>query len=372
MSRLCRTRDVVSAWLDSLPDATLVASPNGVVLMANHRAVEMARAAVARSTQPIAGRPVADVLRELTSSHRASSFAERALYSLRDAQEGGMEADAALNQGIEVVDAAGRSLFIKCAPTRSMHRDSRNLVFHISDVTQLRAAERQRDIALRFLSHDMRSPQAAIVALVEHRRQFPSDMPEPKFLDLIGQYASSSLTLADDFLFLAHAESRPPQLVLADVALLLGDAVDDTWFQAREKQTEVRLSAEPGMTVSADVRLLRRAFANLIGNAIKYSPQCATVEIVVEDMETNWKIAVIDYGIGISPDHVPHLFGEFVRLGDDNARPGHGLGLAFVKSVVDALGGHIDVHCRDDGTTFAVLLPKATDVDPQPDAMPGI
>lgn len=332
----------------------------------------MARAAIARSTQPLAGRPVADVLRELTSSHRASSFAYGALRRLHDTQQDGTQADTALNQGIEVVDAAGRSLLIKCAPTRSTHRNCANLVFHISDVTQVRAAERQRDIALRFLSHDMRSPQAAIVALVEHRRQFPSDIPEPKFLKLIGQYASSALALADDFLFLAHAESRPPRLALVDVALLLGDAVDDTWFQARDKQTEVRLTAEPGMTVRADVRLLRRAFANLIGNAIKYSAQRATVEIVTEDGKAEWRIAVVDYGIGISPDHVPHLFGEFVRLGNDNASPGHGLGLAFVKSVIDGLGGHIDVHCRDDGTTFVVRLPKATDADPRSDATPAV
>ncbi|MBW0446224.1 CHASE2 domain-containing protein [bacterium M00.F.Ca.ET.228.01.1.1] len=364
LSRMRRYRHFISDWVDSLPEATLVTLSSGAVVTANRRTALLFCAGSSPPMGNIAGRHVAHVLRDLTSSHRASAFVDHALQRLSADSEAGSESAAALDQGIEIVDGAGRSLLIKCGQIHRAPGSTRGLVFHIADVTQLRMAERQRDITLRFLSHDMRSSQTAILSLVEHRRQIPSDIPDQKFTELIGQYASSSLSLADDFLFLAHAESRPPKLVTLDLALLLGDAIDDLWPHARTKRTTVRLDAAPGMLVLADVSLLRRAFANLISNAIKFGPEKATVEVVTGEEGKYWQVVVIDHGIGIPSDHIPKLFKEFVRLGEDRERPGHGLGLAFVKSVVDTLGGQIHVRsCPEDGTSFTVLIPKAPSAD---------
>ena len=144
-----------------------------------------------------------------------------------------------------------------------------------------------------------------------------------------------------------------------DLALLLGDAIDDLWPHARAKRTAVRLSAEPDMLVQADVLLLRRAFANLIGNAIKFNPEGAEVTVEISEVAKYWQVAVVDQGIGIPPDQISSLFKEFVRLDGDRDRPGHGLGLAIVKSVIDSLGGQIRVESQQGvGTTFTVLLPK--------------
>jgi signal transduction histidine kinase len=198
--------------------------------------------------------------------------------------------------------------------------------------------------------------------LVELKRQDPVDMPEGKFTELVAQYAASTLNLADDFLFLARAESQPPRLVKIDLALLVGDAVDDVWPHARAKHTTVRLAAEPGMIVLADALLLRRAFANLIGNAIKFSPDGATVTVEAAELPAAWKVSVIDKGVGISEVRIQELFKEFVRLDADPSRPGHGLGLAFVKSVIESLGGEVSVQSGVTiGSTFSVVLPKAVD-----------
>jgi signal transduction histidine kinase len=263
-------------------------------------------------------------------------------------------------QGIEITNArGGRSLLIKCAQIKPSAGRDGALIFHLADVSSVRKAERQRDTALRFLSHDMRSPQAAILALVEQMQQEPSRFTARQFSTLVGQYATTALSLADDFLFLARAESLPPKLTRVDPALVLGDAIDDLWPQATAQSTTVNLVAEPGKSTIADVQLLRRAFANLIGNAIKFSPRYSTVDVQLAETDRHLKISVIDRGVGIPEHERKALFREFSQLDEKFSRSGHGLGLAFVKTVVDSLGGQLQVDSVfGRGTTFMVFLPK--------------
>jgi signal transduction histidine kinase len=233
------------------------------------------------------------------------------------------------------------------------------VIFHVADVTPMRAAERQRDAALRFLSHDMRSPQAAILALIEQRRQAPADLSEAQFADLVGHYARWTLTLADQFLLLARAQARASKAAEVDLVPLLGDAVDDLWAHASAKRVRIRLFAEPGMLVVAAALLLRRAFANLIDNAVRFSPEGATVTVSAGERDGRWCVSVADTGIGIPAHQLPNLFTEFFRVDARGATAGHGLGLAFVKQVVDALGGEIHVESAvGRGSVFTVLLPR--------------
>jgi signal transduction histidine kinase len=109
----------------------------------------------------------------------------------------------------------------------------------------------------------------------------------------------------------------------------------------------------------ADAPLLRRAFANLLDNAIKFSPRSATVTVTAGERGERWAVTVADTGSSIPADQIPNLFTEFFRLPSDHPAPGHGLGLAFVKHVVDTLGGHIEVESEvGHGSLFTLLLPK--------------
>ncbi|UTV60606.1 ATP-binding protein [Burkholderia arboris] len=360
-----RYRELIDEWVDSLPEATLIASTTGTVLLANKRAAalcgELDAHRVSRSTP--AGRSVSDVLFQITASHRASEFATQALASLNRWPEGddlSAQTKSQLDQGIEIANArGGLSLLIKCAPIRASTGREGALVFHVADVSSMRLAERQRDMALRFLSHDMRSPQASILALVSQVRRDPSRYTLPRFAELVSQYATRALSLSDDFLFLAKAENLPPKLSPVDPALVLGDAVDDLLPQASAKSTVVNLVAEPGLSTIADVQLLRRAFVNLIGNAIKFGREASTVDVELSATEQHVKIAVTDYGIGISDQDREKLFREFTQLDGSSSLSGHGLGLAFVKTVVDSLGGKLQVRSTlGEGTTFLMFLSK--------------
>ncbi|GAB2874805.1 CHASE2 domain-containing protein [Paraburkholderia jirisanensis] len=365
VERVRRYREFVSEWVDSLPEATLVTSPAGIVMLANERVFTLSEHSEVRRSarRSPAGRPVSDVLFEITASHRAIDFASQALFSLEHWARGDdlpAHNESLLAQGIEITNArGGRSLLIKCAPIKPSAGRNGALIFHVADVSSVRKAERQRDMALRFLSHDMRSPQAAILALVEQMRQEPPRFTAQRFIELVEQYATTALNLSDDFLFLARAESLPPKLSQVDPALVLGDAIDDLWPQASARSTTVNLIAEPGKSTMADVALLRRAFANLIGNAIKFSPQSSTVNVHLAETEQHLKISVIDHGIGISEQQRKTLFREFTQLDSRSSRAGHGLGLAFVKTVVDSLGGKLMVQSKlGEGATFMVFLPK--------------
>jgi signal transduction histidine kinase len=363
--RVRRHREFISEWVDSLPEATLVASTTGEVILANERVKALCQSSELRRTERVsaAGRPVSDVLFEITASHRATEFASQALalFALWSGdQDPPAYGESMFAQGIEITNTRnGRALLIKCAQIKPSARRDGGLIFHVADVSSVRRAERQRDTALRFLSHDMRSPQAAILALVEQMQQQPPRFTASQFAMLVGQYATTALSLADDFLFLARAESLPPKLTQVDPALVLGDAIDDLWPQATARSTTVNLVAEPGKSTIADVQLLRRAFANLIGNAIKFSPRYSTVDVHLAETERHVKISVIDRGVGIAEQKRKALFHEFSQLDEKYSRSGHGLGLAFVKTVVDSLGGKLQVDSvLGQGATFTVFLPK--------------
>jgi signal transduction histidine kinase len=366
--RIRRHREFISEWVDSLPEATLVTNAAGEVILANERVNALCQRSELRIAErsPVAGRPVSDVLFEITASHRAIEFASQALalFALWSGDDDPPAyGESMFAQGIEITNARnGRSLLIKCAQIKPSEGRDGALIFHVADVSSVRMAERQRDTALRFLSHDMRSPQAAILALVEQMQQAPPRFTAGQFATLVGQYATSALNLADDFLFLARAESLPPKLTQVDPALVLGDAIDDLWPQATARSTTVNLAAEPGKSTIADVQLLRRAFANLIGNAIKFSPRYSTVDVQLAETDGHLKISVIDRGVGIPEHERKALFQEFSQLDEKFSRAGHGLGLAFVKTVVDSLGGKLQVDSAPGrGTTFMVFLPKPVD-----------
>lgn len=352
-----------SSWVNSLPEATLVASPAGIVMLANERAMELASSVGDGAVSaPLSGRAVADVLFTITSSHKATAFAQQATERLTTGKHGidlKRNADAAFTDGIELMDGKARSLLIKCVAMAPFHERDGALVFHIADVTSMRRAERQRDVTFRFISHDLRSRQAAILALVEQMRLCPPGLTHEAFRDRVAEYGTSALTLVDDFLFLARAESQAAQLVSVDLAFLLADAIDDVWSQAYSRNVTVSLSAEPERRVLGDMQLLRRAFQNLLSNAIKYGHDNAMVRVELGEDEQGWTVSVVDCGIGIPTDRHQDIFEEFARVNDDPRREGYGLGLAFVKSLVEGAGGKVAVSSTVNvGATFAVTLPK--------------
>ncbi|NPT59675.1 CHASE2 domain-containing protein [Paraburkholderia elongata] len=373
--------------LDSMPEPILVSDVQGIVLIANHAA----KAHFARLGAPLPeGRPMREVLGGLTLvktiDSGAASDAENNL--LAHAQWPALldparrEFAALMAQGVEVRDAHERDHLLRYANCTNEQGETTGWIAGLVDVSALHAAERQREDALRLLSHDMRSPQASILALVEIERARSEPVLARRLLERIERYAQRALTLADDFVQLARAESQAYVLEPVSMTELMIDASDEVWPQAHAKritlQTDTNGEEDEGHWICADRSLMTRALVNILNNAVKYSPPDTRITCSLKSLGTSGGLAqtaapgavkrvsctIRDEGYGIPKEQQAGLFERFRRF-HETERPevgGAGLGMAFVKTVVTRHGGDVDVvSAPGKGTAFTISLPALDD-----------
>jgi heavy metal sensor kinase len=161
-------------------------------------------------------------------------------------------------------------------------------------------------------------------------------------------------------LMLSQAESG--QLLLQrtqlDFAELLRDQVDQYQIPAEAQGVDLTAELPAACSIYGDKIQLERLVSNLLGNAIKYTPAGGSV-VARLNGEAGWvKFTVEDTGVGISPDHLPHIFDRFYRVPSADPEKGLGLGLSFVSWIVKAHGGVVAVESElHKGTSFTVSLP---------------
>jgi CHASE2 domain-containing sensor protein/signal transduction histidine kinase len=368
--------------LDSVPEPILVSDLGGVVLIANHAA----KAHFARLSAPMPeGRPMQSVLGVLTLVKTidvgTASDTERNLYAhahwptLLDPTRG--EFAAVMAQGVEVRDAHECDHLLRYATCTNAQGETTGWIAGLVDVSALHAAERQREDALRLLSHDMRSPQASILALVEIERARTEPVLARSLLERIERYAQRALTLADDFVQLARAESQAYVLEPLNLTELVIDASDEVWPQAHAKRitlhTETGDDADHDPWICADRSLMTRALVNILNNAVKYSPPdtrivCSFASQSAENgtgsAAPRVSCTIHDQGYGIPKEQQAGLFERFRRF-HESERPevgGAGLGMAFIKTVVTRHGGSVEVvSAPGEGTAFTIWLPALDD-----------
>lgn len=229
---------------------------------------------------------------------------------------------------------------------------------------QVRAATRQREAMLQFLTHDMRTPQASILTLLRQQRGKTELAP-----DLAGRIeglAQQTLDLAEEFVQIARAEAGGQEMGLLDLRDIAVEAADQLWAQAQARGIVIRVDAadEEEYLVLGNHSLLARAVANLVSNAVKYGPAGDVVDVTVRrEGEDRIACIVADKGPGMTPDQVSRLFERFSRPGEgSDAKPGVGLGLVLVRTVAERHGG--TVECRSapgEGTRFILTLPAAAE-----------
>jgi signal transduction histidine kinase len=148
---------------------------------------------------------------------------------------------------------------------------------------------------------------------------------------------------------------------ILDVTPLLWELADEFQPQAEaKKQLLVLGHAEPNSKVQCDTLKIRQALRNLIGNAIKYTPDGGTVTLSLEREENMAYIKIKDTGLGIPASDVPHIFDRFYRVHDKGHEGigGNGLGLAIVKAIAEDHGGDVTVESEvGKGSCFTLKLP---------------
>jgi signal transduction histidine kinase len=276
-----------------------------------------------------------------------------------------------MEQGCEVRDRHARDLLLRYAKCANAYGEATGWIAGLVDVTALHAAERQREDALRLLTHEVRSPQASILALVEIERARANESEHMReLLSRIERYAQRSLTLADDFVRLARAESQAYALEPVSLLEVLIDASDEVWPQAQTKQIRLDLQYDEhdfSHWINADRSLMTRVLVNIMNNAVKYSPSGTQITCTIgQDAPRSGTVpahvlcTVRDQGYGIPAERQVHLFERFQRFHEAQCPEvgGAGLGMAFVKTVVTRHGGGIRVvSAPGEGTAITIMLP---------------
>lgn len=227
-------------------------------------------------------------------------------------------------------------------------------------IAQLREARIRREQTLHFLSHDMRAPQNSILALTQLQQQPDTAMETDTFLRQIDFHAYKTLEFVDGFVHLARAEAIEIQFRPVELVDLIEQSLEEFWAQARQRNIELRFDQHPDhVWTSGDPGLLLRAFSNLVDNALKYSPDHTSIECRVVAQGEYWRASIHDQGPGFTAEQARTLFRAFTRLDDQRDRhpPGVGLGLAFVRTVVERHGGKVEVISeKGKGAQFVLYL----------------
>ena len=241
-----------------------------------------------------------------------------------------------------------RELLIKTANIASPSGGQLRLII-LTDITDLRQSQMQRDRALQFLSHDMRTPVASILSLLRPTPQETSEHIQQRAK--ISYHAKALLHMMDDFILTISAEASSYKVKQELLDNLLNDAIEQVVDLAQEKN--ITLSDDGGSTslfVMAQTRLLVRALVNILFNAVKFSPAGSKVSIQVTHTANQAVITVSN------PVHTQTDAQDLTP-----SMPGFGLGLNFVDIVIHKHQGTIARNIPPHGmATTLITLPCTT------------
>jgi len=220
---------------------------------------------------------------------------------------------------------------------------------------------------LRDISHELRSPLARLNVALELARQ-RSGENLGTVLDRIERESERLNELISELLTLTLLESGTEKIEKTPIDLesLIGSIVEDSNFEARDRNRLVEIVASSKVMVSGSAEMLHRAVENVVRNAIRYTDESTAVEVSLLAQEIDGqKVAIIrvrDHGPGVPEAALSRMFRPFYRVEDDRGRHtgGTGIGLAITERSIQLHGGTITVsNATDGGLVVEMMLPAA-------------
>jgi len=251
----------------------------------------------------------------------------------------------------------GRVLYVQTSPIPEV-----GVVATLQDITRLKELDRTKSEFVNTVSHDLRSPLTAILGYIDLiERVGPANVAQKEFLHRVGASVQSITTLINDLLDLGRIEAGiDTRREFVPLAALIRFSLEAVEEQAAEKNLELFCNIEEELPqVFGIPSQLSQMLANLINNAVKYTPAGGRIHLQAKREDGQIILQVEDTGLGIPFADQPHIFDKFYRASNVGLNaPGTGLGLAIVKSIVENHKGRIwmdSVPGR--GSKFTVILP---------------
>jgi len=254
-----------------------------------------------------------------------------------------------------VVKASGKVLF----DTNGLPHRFSGILQDVTDDYQL---QQRKDEFISVASHELKTPLTTLNASMQLlQRLMKTDPTSPKvpfFVDKANSNLNKLVRLLDDLLNVTRIQQG--QLALNktqfDLLALVNDACDHIRMDG---SYDIAITGDTQLMVFADYRRIDQVLVNLINNAVKYAPQSKRIEIHITHDEDTASVSVRDYGIGINPEKLPHLFDRYYRVDSlGHQFSGLGLGLYISSEIISRHGGKIGANSTwGEGSRFWFTLP---------------
>jgi NtrC-family two-component system sensor histidine kinase KinB len=344
-ARLLRIQRSTQQAFDSLPDAIAVITPEGEVEVATVAARE------AFGMEPNAR------VRNLPFPWMAV-LCEEALASGRTAEIKGPQAVVQRFVGSEE-----RFYRPKAVPILDPGRNPAGAVLILQDITQQRRQDEMKSGLVSTVSHQLKTPLTSIRMAIHLLLDEKTGMLSPKQEDLLmaaREDADRLHTIVEELLDIGRIESGKVRMDLSPLSpqRMVLEGLEPYRSTARDRGVSLSADVPEDLPrVWADPTRIAHVFANLLSNALKYTPPGGTVSLSAMEEGEFVRFRVSDTGIGIPEKYLPRIFEQFFRVPEQGPGTGAGLGLAIVKEIVEAHGGTVGVESREGaGSTFFFSL----------------
>jgi two-component system phosphate regulon sensor histidine kinase PhoR len=327
--------------LDNMADGVLLTDTEGNILLTN----TAARNLLNIKADNIEEKPLIEVVREFEFNELLNTCLETG------------------REQITQFESSLSSRFLRVIAIPFSNDGPGGALLLIQDLTEVRSLQTMRREMVGNISHEFRTPLAAIKAMVETLRDVAVDDREAArdFLSRIEVEVDRMTQLVAELTELSRIETGKAELELEplDISGLVEEAVAQLRPQAERQKLALETSLANDLpAVTADKERLRQVMVNLIHNAIKFNRPGGNIRITTRSSGKTVSVEVADTGIGIAREDLPHIFERFYKVDKSRAGQGSGIGLAIAKHVVESHGGKIRVESEEGkGTTFTIDLP---------------
>tara|TARA_R110001583_G_scaffold11285_1_gene51321 strand:- start:47171 stop:48418 length:1248 start_codon:yes stop_codon:yes gene_type:complete len=235
----------------------------------------------------------------------------------------------------------------------------------VRDVTSYRHLDEQRRQFVANVSHELRTPLTVLQGYIEIlNMQSEAGSRQQKAITVLDQQTTRMCSLVEQLMTLSKIEGAA-SIDLDDeinVPALLKQIENEAHTLAKKKQLQIQFSIDDKLKLLGDEMQLRSAMANLVYNAVKYTPKGGSIKVIWRSCQSGAYFCVMDNGDGIAPEHILHLTERFYRVDESRSRDtgGSGLGLSIVKHALSHYDSELNIESNlGEGSQFSFVIPNS-------------